>query len=303
MKKYIKNLQRALARYGMFGTMFLFKFLPYQVLDFISSILINIGFVFVVRQKRIAADSLKIAFVDEKTDSEIKSVVRECFFNLGHSMMELIYCMNHPDYVLKKVEFEGINHIKDALKKGKGVVAVTAHFGNFPLMMYAFAQKGYKVSSIVRPARDEKMEEFLSQRRTLAGLKSIYALPRRKCVDESIKALRNNEIVFIPLDQNFGSGGGVYVDFFGQQAATATGPVVFAKRTDAVIIPIFIVRKNKDKHRIIIERPLDLEDKDTDDKTVAHNIARITNLIESYIRKFPHEWGWMHRRWKSKPNN
>ena len=101
--------------------------------------------------------------------------------------------------------------------------------------------------------------------------------------------------------QPFGSSGGVFVDFFGQKAATATGPVVFAMRTKAPIVPMFVVRQKDDTHKIIIEPPLKLEEPADDKTMIQRNTEKITQVIERYIRKYPQEWGWMHRRWKSQP--
>jgi len=116
-----------------------------------------------------------------------------------------------------------------------------------------------------------------------------------------LDVLRNNEILFVPLDQNFGSGG-VYVEFFGQKAATATGPVVFAKRTNATILPMFIIRVTDDTHKIIIKEPLILEEGFDEQDTIYKSTKKITSMIEEYVRRYPHEWGWMHRRWKSQPD-
>ena len=122
-------------------------------------------------------------------------------------------------------------------------------------------------------------------------------------MDQSIKVLRNNELLFIPLDQNAGSAGSVFVDFFGQKAATAVGPVIFARRTGAPILPMFIVRRDNDMHKIIVDAPIRMEEKENDEITIQHNISRITKVIEKYVRQYPHEWGWMHRRWKTRPQN
>jgi KDO2-lipid IV(A) lauroyltransferase len=120
-------------------------------------------------------------------------------------------------------------------------------------------------------------------------------------VNSTIQALRNNEIVFIPIDQNFGTAG-VFVNFFGRQAATATGPVIFAQRTKAALVPCFILRQKDDRHKIIFEAAIDLQEGKTPEETILINIQRLTDIIESYIRKYPAEWGWIHRRWKSQPN-
>jgi KDO2-lipid IV(A) lauroyltransferase len=149
--------------------------------------------------------------------------------------------------------------------------------------------------------RDERVEQFFLAKRNRLNIKTIYSQPRTACVDESIRALRENWFLFIPIDQNFGTGG-VFVEFFGRQAATATGPVVLAKRTGASLVPCFIVRQPDDTHKIIFEPALDLIDAGSDEETAVINIQKLTGVIESYIRRYPAEWGWIHRRWKTKPS-
>jgi KDO2-lipid IV(A) lauroyltransferase len=298
-KKRFRKFQRALARYGLYSFFWLFKRVPYAIVRMIGFILIKIGFVFTIKQKAIARESLNIAFKNQLTKNEIEAIVRRCFNNFGWGMVEMLYALAHPEEVDAQVEVEGKHHLEEALKKGNGVIAVTAHFGNFPLMMLALAQKGYPVSAIIRPARDQDLENFLVAKRTQLGVKTVYAIPRPACVSQSLQALRENNIVFVALDQNFGNGSGVFVEFFGQKAATATGPVVFAMRSKAAILPMFIMSTGKGKHKIIIETPLAFEKGQDDDETIYLNTAKITRIIENYIRKYPYEWGWMHRRWKT----
>ncbi len=299
-KKIKKIVQRAIARNALYIFTWLFNKLPYPFVCWLSRVLITIGFAVAGRHVKIAEESLKIAFGDEKTDAERKQISKECFVNVGKSMIELVYFMDHPNLISEKTFFEGKHHLDKALAQGKGAVAVSAHFGSFPLMLLRLS-KDYPTNAIIRPARDEKIEKYFVYKRTQRGLKTIYSLPRKQCVDRTIKALRNNEIMFIPLDQNYGSGKGVFVDFFGQKAATATGPVVFSLRTGAPIIPIFTIRDKDDMHKIIVEPPFELEIGADDKDTIQINVAKITKLIESYIRRYPEEWGWMHKRWKSRP--
>ena len=310
--KTLRTFQRALARYGLFGAAWIFTRLPYRLAVAIAHAFLAIGYVFIIRQKRIARESIRIAFgrtcpgegskqAGEKAKEEIEAIIHRCFYSFGWGMFEMLYFMAHLELVPQKVQFEGLEKLEAALQKGNGVVAVTAHFGNFPLMMLALAQR-YKTSSIIRPTRDEKLEEYLLKRRTECKLNTVYATPRRQCVEQSLKVLRNNEVLFIPIDQNFGSDGGVFVDFFGHKAATATGPFVFAKRTGAVILPMFIIRESTDSHRIIIEDPIALAQRDNETESMTETMTSITYLIERYIRHFPHEWAWMHRRWKSQPD-
>ena len=297
----IKVLKRAAARNGMFFFSACFNSLPYPIVKKIGAALTGIGFCLTIRLKQIARESLQIAFGQTKDKKEINAIIRKCFDNFGKGMVELMYFMAHPAMIKEKVVIDGKEHLDNALRQGKGVIAVSAHFGNFPLMLLRLAQTGYKTNAIIRPTRDAEIEKYFLAQRTKLGLNTIYAAPRKQCVDYTIRALRNNEIVFIPLDQNFGSGAGVFVEFFGQQAATATGPVVFAQRTGAVLLPMFVVREEDDRHRVIIEPPMTLDEDSDSEKMIYTNVVKITKLIELYVRKYPHEWGWMHRRWKSKP--
>ena len=298
----IKKIKRALARYGLFSVSWVITKLPYALVSQLTHGFIALGYRLAIRQKKIAIESLHIAFGKQKSQEEIKRIARACFENLGRDMIELIYFMAHPAMIRERVAFEGQEYLDRAFKEGNGVVAISAHFGNFPLMLLRCSQEGYKTNAIIRPTRDEIIEKYFLEQRTRLGLTTVYSHPRKQCVDTSLKVLRNNELLFIPLDQNFGSGAGVFVDFFGQKAATATGPVVFALRTKAPLIPMFMIRQNDDTHKIIIEPPLNLEIKDDDKETILVNTAKITQVIERYVRQYPQEWGWMHRRWKSRPS-
>lgn len=301
LDRYAKIFKRTMARYGLFGSAWILERLPFGAVDFFARCLIAIGFRFAVGQRRIARESLEIAFGGEKSLEEINRIIRRCFEHFGHGMIEMLYFLSHPEWTDRRVVWEGKEHLDQALVQGRGVIAVTAHFGNFPLMMLCCARRGYKTAAIIRPARDEALEQYLFRRRSESGVHTVYAVPRRECVVSALKALGQGQVLFIPLDQNFGSDGGVFVDFFGQKAATATGPVVFARRSKAPIVPMFIIRQADGTHKIIVEPPFDLEERSDEEETVAVNIGRLTNIIERYIRQYPHEWGWMHRRWKSRP--
>lgn len=297
----LKVLKRTLARWGMFGSYWLINHLPYPVVKVILKGFIAVGFLMTVRLKQIARESLGIAFGKEKSPQQIEQIIRDCFANLGQGMIEMIYIGEHPHMMKKHVIINGREHLDAALVKGRGVLAVTAHFGNFPLMMLTFAQYGYKTNVLMRKTRDPQIDVFLLEKRNKLGLKTIYTMPRKEAVHQMIRALRNNEIVFVLLDQNFGSEGGLFVEFFGQQAATAPGPIVMAHRTGSPIVPLFIRRQKDDMNLVTIEPEMELEKRDDYDEMIHANVAKITKIIEGYIRKYPHEWGWMHRRWKTKP--
>ena len=291
-------MARAAARHGMLFACWLVEHLPFPLVNGLLKILLSVSFKFTFRLRRIARDSLKIAFKGEKSDEEIEKIIHDCFKTIRKGIIELLYFSRFPERVGTLFTFEGKDHLDAALEKGNGAIMVTAHYGNFPLMMLQLAQSGYKVNVIMRRARDEKIAKVILRIMTQVGVHTIYTHPRRTCVLESLKVLRNNELLFLLMDQHFGSDGGVMVDFFGQKAATAPGAIVIANRTGAPVLPIFNVRQEGNQQKIYIEPEMPLKKCASDEETIRVNVAALTRVIEQYIRRYPHEWGWMHKRWK-----
>jgi len=277
------------------------KLLPGRCLYGFATLLALLSYYILSRHRRVALESLRIAFGQEKSLAELKRIAKVSFVSMAKSAVELLYLMDKPHLLRNRVRILGKEYLDAALKEGKGVILVSAHFGNFPLLLARLSLEGYTTGGIMRPMRDARMEKIFLKKRKLLKIKTIYSQPRRVCVETAIKALRNNELVFIPLDQNFGTAG-IFVDFFGRKAATATGPVILAQRTKSAVIPCFIARQPDNTQNIILEPPLQLKYGLKDKDSVLINIQNITNIIEKYIRRYPVEWGWIHRRWKSQPS-
>jgi len=299
-----KKIERALVRFAYYFFIWLFSVLPYSVIKAISGGLLAMTYVILGRMRTSAMSTLEIAFGQEKSQQELQKICKDCFNNAGRGAIELGAFMSRPAMIKEKVSFEGDSraNLDAALKEGSGVIGISAHFGNFPLMLIYLAQMGYPTNAIIRPSRDEIVEKDFQAARSRLGLKTVHSYPREACVSQSLKALRDKELLIVLMDQNTGSKSGVYVDFFGQKAGTATGAIVFAMRTGAPLLPIFTLRNgDTDTHRLVIEKHFYLEQKATDEETIQYNVQKLTNIIEGYIRKYPTEWGWMHRRWKSRP--
>ncbi len=299
-KKIRTSLLRFLARSGLNTCSLIIKIMPASWLYGFAKSIGSLGYHLAAKQRKIALESLRIAFGNEKTQAQLEQIARDCFILIAKSGVELIFLMDRPELLKRRVNIVGKNYLDASLSRGQGVILVSAHFGNFPLLMAKLSLQGYKIGAIMRYMRDAQVEKIFLAKRQRLGIKTIYSQPRDVCVETTIRSLRNNEIIFIPLDQNFGTGG-VYVDFFGKKAATATGPAILAQRTQAAVIPCFIIRQKDDTHKLIFEQPIDLITAGSQKETVAANIQKLTGIIESYIRRYPAEWGWIHKRWKSRP--
>lgn len=301
LTKEIKTqIKRAIAFYSLKFFCVILRIIPKSSVYSLAELSAKIGFFIAVRHRRIAYESLNIAFGNEKTKAEIKKIIKGCFTNMVRGMFEILAFSHEPHLLDKMVVVEARGNLDKALTKGKGVIMVSGHFGNFPLVLTKLAIMGYKVNIVLRKMRDEKTDEYFNEKRTALGVKSIYTQPRSECVKNIFNVLRNNEIVFMLMDQNFGSGG-VFVDFFGKKAATATGPVIFAMRAEAPIVPAFIFRKTDNTHQFIVEPEIILEQREDKNQMILENVAEITAIIERYVRAYPTEWAWIHRRWKSRP--
>ncbi len=281
----------------------LFSFLsgsiPLKLNYFLGGILGNIGYLAFPRHRRIALEGLGIAFPQQALKTR-KSLARNFFIFISQSALELLYFLQNLDY-LRHIRIEGAANLDRALKKGRGVIILTAHLGNFPLMSLKLAKQGYSVYFVTRPMRDERAGDHLYELRSRAGVKTIFSYPRKECVSGIIKALGNNEIVVMQMDQNFGTGG-VWVKFFGKLAATPVGPIVLALRTKAAVVPAYIYREGTGQHCIKIFPDEELSIRDDKDETVLINTIKFTRLIEGWVKKATFQWGWIHRRWKSRPS-
>ncbi|MBL7070148.1 MAG: lysophospholipid acyltransferase family protein [Candidatus Omnitrophica bacterium] len=301
----IKKIQKSIGRF--FGWLvlvicsFIIKLIPEGCLYGFAKGIAFLGYQFTHKQRRIAQETLDIAFGNQKSKAEKEKIAKESFVYMAKSAVEVISLMDSPELMKRRISLVNKGNLDNALARGNGVILVSGHFGNFPLLLARLSQEGYEVSGIMRPMRDQRVENIFLKKRQRYGVRTIYSKPRDTCVSSSIEALRNNQLVFIPIDQNFGTAG-VFVNFFGKKAATATGPIIFAQRTGASLVPCFILRQKDDTHRIVFEPPLTLESRQSPRETIAVNIQKLTDIIEAYIRRYPAEWGWVHRRWKSKPS-
>ena len=300
-KKIRTSITRIFSFIGLVTCSFVIKFIPARFLYGFANMVSFLAYRFARKQRQVALNGLNVAFGRDKTRAQMERIAKDSFTIIAKSAIELMFLMDKPYLVKKRVSIEGRENLDKALAAGCGVILVSAHFGNFPLLLGRLALDGYKAAGIMKPMRDTRIEKLFLKKRDKFGVRTIYSMPRDVCVNSTIQALRNNEIIFIPIDQNFGTGG-VFVNFFGKKAATAVGPVVLAQRTGAQILPCFIIRQPDDTHKIIFEPVMALEEGASAQGTILVNIQKLTDIIETYIRRYPAEWGWIHRRWKSQPN-
>lgn len=280
---------------------FIVYLLPIDTGLYIAKIIGGLAFWILGPYREIAVSNLKNAFAGEKVNGEIRRIARKVFENLAKNAVELI---NFPK--IKKTNIDKFVAIKNrdildnAFKPGRGIIIVTAHFGNWELMAATLRLKGYPGVTIGRRIYFEKYDRYLNGLRKIHDVDIIYRdeSPRR-----ALKILKSNQIVGVVADQDVDSASGVFVNFFGLPAYTPIGPVALAKASGASLIPVFIIRENN-RHILIIEKAVELIDTGNKEEDLARNTQEWSDVLESYIRRYPEQWVWMHRRWKTKrPQN
>jgi KDO2-lipid IV(A) lauroyltransferase len=253
------------------------------------------------RLRRNAMESLTIAYGDKLSLDEKKRIARLSFLNLANGLGEYAYAFVHPDICDLCFTLTGREHLDNALKAGKGAVIAIAHIGPFAAMLLHFIRLGFKSNVVMRPPRNPGIREKISQARERVGLNVIYTSPLKSCVVECYRALERNELLAMPIDQNYGGAGRVFVDFFGRLAATAPGVIVYAVKLGSPVLFTYALPAEKGQFHIVIEPPMTIVPKATDRETLVYNTGVLTKRLEQLIREHPEHWSWMHRRWKAVP--
>ncbi len=299
MKKVKRWLKHNVGWAVLKAVIFLVNILPLRMMYGLANGLAGLAWILGVR-RQIVFNNLNRAFGGEKDPHEIRAIARETYRNIAKSICELLRVSKFLQAEIDKIfTIQGRKYLDAALARGKGVIGLSAHLGNFPLMGAKLVQEGYSCASFIHGANEARAVKLLFDIGHHLGISLILTSPSYASVRQSLKWLRENKVLCIQADRN--SPQGVFVDFFGYPAATPIGPVVLAKRTGATILPMFVVREMNNRHRIIFGPPVKLEITGNEEKDILVNSAKFTKIIESYVRKYPEQWLWTYRRWKTQP--
>ncbi len=254
----------------------------------------KLSFYLLSRERKKTIDHLESVFEKEKSKKEINLTARSVFENFGKMTAECCIIEKFIKNPESLVRHSGFEHLDRALALGKGIVIITAHFGNWEIMGGYAAMKGYPITVIAKKLYFEKYNEFILNLRKKMNVQVIY---NREPPRSMLKVLKNNGILAFLADQDQDIAGGVFVDFFGRSAYTPTAPVRFAMATGAALIPAFIIREGM-RHHIDTQPPIELTQLEDRNESVRLNTQKWASIQETFIRQHPHLWAWNHKRWK-----
>ncbi|MFC1524762.1 lysophospholipid acyltransferase family protein [Planctomycetota bacterium] len=279
-------------------TTFCQRLSPSAALVLGKSIGIIAFYLFPVR-RRITLQNLRMALDKEKPEKELRAIAWRMSQNLGCMVIDflrlpLVNLSNIDSYV----QINGLANMTKALSLKRGVLVLTAHFGNFDLAAAAMALKGFPTSLITKHLSIPAFNNLWLKYRDKLGIKQLY---REGSLKTIIQRLKNNELIGFVIDQNTHRDEGVFVNFFGIPACTIPAVAVLAQRFNTPVVPMFIVRKKNGTHQAFIEPHLIFESRPTLEESIVYNTQLYTNIIEKYIRRHPDHWTWLHYRWKTRP--
>jgi len=225
-----------------------------------------------------------------------RSIVLESYRNLGRGLAEVLRLPSTGDRVLEYVEVHGEENLKEVFEKGKGVIGLTAHFGNWEYSAAVLSVKGYPLNAIGADQRDPRITDLIVSLRAACGVKTIS---KGFDLKGAIRCLREGEILGVLLDQDFGDNG-IVVPFMGVPASTPFGPVKMAHRIGSAVVPMFIVRRPDGIHHDLYILPA-LGDAGGEPfgKDVEASLTLCNDVLSEWIIRYPGHWMWLYPRWVS----
>ncbi|HEX9120176.1 MAG TPA: lysophospholipid acyltransferase family protein [Terriglobales bacterium] len=251
------------------------------------------------RLRKVGLRNLEIAY-PEMAAAERRRIVRGVFVSLGRQLAEFCRFPRYTrDNVSQVAVYEGFENFDAAQRRGKGVLFLTAHLGGWEVGSFVHSIHGHRLRIVVRALDNPYLDRLVERYRTLHGNSTFE---KQDFARGLIAAMRAGETVGLLMDQNMTPPAGVFVDFFGVPACAASGIARVALRTDASVVPAFTIWDDVRRKYLITFAPrLALPKSGDDERDVVSATQLFTSVIEEYVRKFPDQWLWVHRRWKTRP--
>lgn len=252
-----------------------------------------------VRLRHVGMRNLAMA-LPEKSRHEHARILRGEFTSLGRQLAEVCQFPRYTkENVSRVVIYDGFENYERAFARGKGVLFLTGHFGGWELSAFVHSLHGHWMHVVVRNLDNVYLDRLSQRYRSMHGNATVS---KDNFVRGLLAAMKAGEVVGILMDTNMTPPQGVFVDFFGIPACTASGLARIALRTDAAVVPTFTIwDPTLRKYRLRFDPPLKLVRTGNDEEDIVSNTQLFTKIIEDYVRRHPEQWLWVHRRWKTRP--
>ena len=258
-----------------------------------------LAFVLTGRLRQTGERNLHLAY-PASDDAWRKRLLRQLYRNLGLQLAEFCVMSRYTaENTRSLVRYAGLEHYLAARERGRGVLVITGHLGQWELSSFYHSLMGYPMSMVIRRLDNPLVDRLVNGIRCLHGNTVLH---KDDFARGLLGAMRRGETVGILMDTNMTPPQGVFVDFFGVPACTASGLARVAMRTEAAMLPGFLTWREEEKKYVLeFGEPLKLVHTGNDEQDIVANTQICTTAIEAWVRRFPEQWLWVHRRWKTRP--
>ncbi len=247
-------------------------------------------------RRRVALDNLAHAF-PEKPAAEREAIARGAYLSMARAALDAVCAVTLSDAELEaQVKVHDWLDLEERLRAGKGTLIASAHLGSWELFAEVMSRRGFKMSAVVRPLSGA-FNAYVVEGRLKSGVNLVL---QRGAMKGIFAALKRGEAVVQLIDQVLPAKHGVFVPFFGRPASTTPSLSLAARRTGAPVYAVFAVREGEGL-KMYVEGPVPMLHTDDVHADVAAHTAALTALVEKYVRQYPDQWLWLHRRWKVQP--
>ncbi len=258
-----------------------------------------LAFLALPRLRRVGYRNLQIAF-PELSRAQHTAILRGEYRSLGWQLGEFCQMRKYtPENTKNFLRYEGLENYLAARNAGQGVLILTGHLGAWELSSFYHSLMGYPMSMVIRRLDNELVDQLVNGIRCQHGNTVLH---KDDFARGLLSAMRQGETVGILMDTNMTPPQGLFVDFFGTQACTASGMARVALKTGAAVLPGFLLWEESSKSYVLhFGQQLELIRSDDHEGDIVANTALFTSVLEDYIRQYPGQWLWLHRRWKTRP--
>jgi KDO2-lipid IV(A) lauroyltransferase len=256
------------------------------------------------RLRRVGERNLELA-LPELSSKTRKRILRHVFRNLGWQLVEFCRMPRYtPENTRGWLRTEGLEHYLAARARGKGVLILTGHFGAWELSSFYHSLMGYPMGMVIRRLDNRVLDEYVNSIRCLHGNRVLH---KDDFARGLLTAMRSGQTVGILMDTNMTPPQGEFVKFFGLTACTASGLARVALKTGAAVLPGFCLWEEKEQQYVLHFgpeiTPVRAADPEADrESEIAALTQQCNDVLESWIRRYPDQWLWIHRRWKTRPS-
>ena len=289
-KKFLYWLLYRIAEYSLRAIIFLIPRIPHRLLVLMTSATVRVTFAILWPYRKLMEENISMALSDEFLPMEQrKTLVRRAWRNFVQGLYETASALyTSREMICASVAIEGEEYFKQALEKGKGVIALGAHLGNFTMIAPRLAAAGNPVSILVKHPPDQRLARLLDGYRAKRAVKTISAKPRTQAARQILGALRRNEVVVV-LPDVF-KPGSVNAQFLGAPVYIRRGPVTLALRAGAAVVPMCVTRDAEDRLTLHISPEIDLVKTGDGQEDVAANLTLFIRHLEEMVRRYPEQW-------------